>query len=376
MEGESLQHSLSEGRGLEERGPVLHEAEARLVDRLLRRLDDRGDEGGKEGRSEILKGLGRLQKLWQAITSFPSVYAEDRLGSRHRNFETLVETFSHVNPYATEAYLPTRAVLGRGYAVAKFNFCRMLGVIVEEFLADEEDADDLRDAVEDVTRSSVLTVIAEDLLMSISADDRLEEPLRRRSATLVADLWEMRAVGAIEEFFRLLTSIWRAKASITINYGTLAGVAEMFCLARAGCDPEFLSYFCRDDVGEEEHAALLEFMFNATYEELEVMRRYMREHGVKALAAEDVARIFNVPLARLHRTTHTAGDIFFTFRERQVMASQRLVRGLPGPKKTAEEYVMIYFLRRDLERQASAEQEENDYEEDRAADDLHASRPA
>jgi hypothetical protein len=315
--------------------------------------------------------MDRLKRLWDAIDCFPSIYSNKSLGSRKRSFETLVETFSHVNPYATEAYLPTRAVLGRGYAVAKFNFCRMLGILVEEFLSNYEEVDELREQVEDVMRSSVLTVIAEDLLTSISADERLEEPLRRRAATVVADLWEHRAVGAIEEFFSLLTSIWRAKSSITINYGTLAGVAEMFCLARAGCDPEFLSYFCRDDVGEEEHAALLEFMFNATYEELEVMRRYMREHGVKALAAEDVARIFNVPLCRLHRTTHTAGDIFFTFRERQVMASQRLVRGLPGPKKTAEEYVMIYFLRRDLERQVR-QREGNEGATDRDAQEMSA----
>ena len=345
MEGESLGQPSAKRKW-----SILQESEAALVKKLLNLLADRADDAGRQGRAALLKGIERLEGLWDAISQFPSIYSDESLGSRTRSFETLVETLSHINPYASEAYLPSRAVLGRGYAVAKYNFCRLMGVVADEFLSEREEIDELREDVEDVMRGAVLTVIAEDLLMSISGDDRLEERLRRRAAAVMAELWEDRAVGAIEEFFRLLTSIWRAKASITINYGTLAGIAEMFCLARAGCDPEFLSFFCRDDVGEDEHAALLEFMFNATYEELEVMRRYMREHGVKALAAEDVARIFNVPLCRLHRTTHTAGDIFFTFRERQTMASHRLIRGLPGPKKTAEEYVMIYFLRRDLER--------------------------
>ncbi len=322
---------------------VLHEPEADLVIRLLEKLESREGKA-QEGRRAILDGLARLKELWRAIDRFPSVLEAQTLGNRYRNFDTLVETLSHVNPYVTEAYIPTRAVLGRGYAMAKFNFCRMLGVIVEEFMEDDPDIDDLDQDVEEIMRDSVCTIIAEDLLMSIASDERNDEELRRKAASVVTGLWERREIQAVQAFFKVLASIWRAKSSITVNYGTLAGVAELFCLAQAGCDPEFISYFCRDDVGEDERTALLEFMFNATYEELEVMRRYMREHGVKALDAEDVARIFNVPMSRLHRTTHRAEDIFFTFRERQTMASHRLVRNLPGPKKTAEEYVMIYLL--------------------------------
>ncbi len=326
--------------------PVLQEAESELVEKVLKALD--GDKGNTaSGRKAITENIKRLEDLWKAIRRFPSVYSDENLGSRTRSFDTLVNTMSHVNPYAREAYLPTRAMLGRGYAVAKYNFFRLVGIVVEEFLLERESLAVIREDVENAMREAVLTVIAEDLLMSIAGDDHLETSLRRRAASILANLWEYRSVAAIEDFFGLLTSIWRAKASITINYGTLAGIAEMFCLARAGCDPEFLSFFCRDDVGEDEHAALLEFMFNATYEELEIMRRYMKEHGIKALAAEDVARIFNVPMSRLHLTTHTAADIFFTFRERQTMAFHRLIRGFPGPKKTAEEYVMIYFLSRE-----------------------------
>jgi len=325
---------------------VLHPRERELVEDLVKQLSLNGT---RDGVVAIEEGIERLEELWQAIDRFPSVYEAQRLGSRYRNFATLIEKFAHINPYVTEAYLPTRAVLGRGYAMAKFNFCRLLGVVVEEFLQDEPDVDDLMERVDDVMRESVCTIIGEDLLMSITSDERLEEDVRKLAVSAIAGLWEEREVGAMRGFFHVLTSIWRAKASMTINYGTLGGVAELFCLARGGCDEEFLSYFGREDVGADERAALLEFMFNATYEELEVMRRYMHEHGVKALGAEDVAKIFNVPLTRLHRTTHRPEDIFFTFRERQIMASHRRVRNLPGPKKTAEEYVMVYLLRRQLE---------------------------
>jgi len=325
---------------------VLHPKERKLVGELRKRL---ASTGAMDGIVALKEGIERLVELWKAIDRFPSVYEAQRLGSRYRNFATLIEKFAHINPYVTEAYLPTRAVLGRGYGMAKFNFGRLLGVVVEEFLQDEPDVDVLMEDVDDVMRESVCTIIGEDLLMSITSDGRLEEDVRKLAVSAIAGLWEEREVGTMRGFFHVLTSIWRAKASMTINYGTLGGVAELFCLARGGCDEEFLSYFGREDVGADERAALLEFMFNATYEELEVMRRYMHEHGVKALGAEDVARIFNVPLSRLHRTTHRPEDIFFTFRERQVMAAQRRVRNLPGPKKTAEEYVMVYLLRRQLQ---------------------------
>ncbi len=181
---------------------VLHEPEVAVVNRLLDRLE-RQEKKGEEGRRAILDGIARLKELWRAIARFPSVLDAQSLGKRYRNFDTLVETFSHVNPYVAEAYLPTRAVLGRGYAMAKFNFCRLLGVIVEEFMEDDPDIDDLEEEVEAVMRDSVCTIIAEDLLMSIASDERLEEELRRRAATVLAGLWERREVRAVHAVFRV-----------------------------------------------------------------------------------------------------------------------------------------------------------------------------
>jgi hypothetical protein len=51
-----------------------------------------------------------------------------------------------------------------------------------------------------------------------------------------------------------------------------------------------------------------------------------------------------VPLSRLHQTIVSPKDMFFTFRERQVNAYHRELHDLPGPKKTAEEYLMVYYL--------------------------------
>jgi len=76
------------------------------------------------------------------------------------------------------------------------------------------------------------------------------------------------------------------------------------------------------------------------------MRRYMQEQGRHALDAESVARLFDVKLDRLHTTTGTPQDMFFTFRERENWAIHRRLRKLDGPKRTAEEYVMVFVLGR------------------------------
>ncbi len=118
----------------------------------------------------------------------------------------------------------------------------------------------------------------------------------------------------------------------------------MLTLAKEGCDPEFIDYFSRNDISDNEIWALEEFLFNATYEELSYMRKIMKDEGLNVLKDEDVARMFSVPLTRLHTKSTTPEDMIYTFRERQIMARHRVLRDLPGPKRTAEAYVMLYYL--------------------------------
>ena len=60
--------------------------------------------------------------------------------------------------------------------------------------------------------------------------------------------------------------------------------------------------------------------------------------------ASKVASILKIPVTELHIQTYSFEELMYTFRERHTMANQRMTLGLPGPKRTAEEYLMIYLL--------------------------------
>jgi hypothetical protein len=262
-----------------------------------------------------------------------------------RDVHTLTRAICRSDPYSVEAYMPTRAVVGRSYLVAKFNFFRLLVRMCRHYMPEGRRRQELLDELGFSVRESVTSIIAEDVLVSIAADDGQDMDLRRKAIYRLADLWEHRTIRSVRDFFPLLYSVWDAKARVTISYGTLAGTTELLSLMREGCDPAVIDYFTSDQISEEERQALIELVFNATYEELETMRHYMERNKLDVVGPNDVAQIFNVPLSKLHQTTATAEDMFFTFRERQVNAYQRKIKTLAGPKKTAEEYLMIYYLR-------------------------------
>ena len=118
--------------------------------------------------------------------------------------------------------------------------------------------------------------------------------------------------------------------------GTLAGTQEIFELFQHGCDPQFVDYFTRPDPSENEVEAFREFLFATTAEELGRLEKQMIDTGTNSIA--------------LDRSTPIADDeptmVFYEFfRSRHLLATARRLANLPGPKRTAEGYVMISYLR-------------------------------
>lgn len=323
---------------------VLDPREALAVEHVLACMPD--TQGGQDGIAYIREGLVRLRALWNAVDSFPRIQECQTLGSRRRDLNTMLDTFSESEPYTMEAFLPTRAALARSYGMAKFNFCRMVSYVVQDHLPDCEETVELALEVASAGRSAAAAVIAEDVLRSIACDTNLDAALRRRATRILAALWDQRATRSMTDFAPLLDSAWRAKANVRIAYGTLVGMSELFQMLNSGLDSEFVDYFASDGVTPDQFAAFEEFLFNATHEQLKMMRAFMKESGQNSLDSTEVARLFGVEPGTLHTTTVRAQDMFFTFREREMWARFRRLSGQEGPKKTAEEYVMIYVIGR------------------------------
>ncbi len=323
---------------------VFEPEEIVLAGKVLAELAGVGSEEAASSAEYLRMAMEQLVRLRQVVTSYTSVIDPHMVAGHHRDVHTLAEAICRSNPYNIEAIVPTRAVVGRAYLVARFNFLRLLGRVAEYHMPVNSERDEMVDDINRFVRQAVTTIIAEDILISIAGDCNLRLELRRKATFVLADLWEHRTARPVREFFPVLVSVWEAKSRLAVSYGTLSGTSELLELIREGCDPAAIDYFTSDNLSKEEQQALFEMVFNATYEELETMHRYMEHNRKDVLGPSEVAQLFNVPLSDLHQTIENPKDMFFTFRERQVNAYHRLMHNLTGPKKTAEEYLMIFLL--------------------------------
>lgn len=296
----------------------------------------------RSGRAEAgeLAGVIRqhiewLEGLCRALSKYPSPLAEQTLGQRRRDLDTLVDILSRTNPAIFDMFLPTRAFLGRAIVMAEGNFYRLLRHVCQDVLAGAR-AGELTERVDQCLRVCLYTRLCEDVLASIASDVSLDRAVRSRAVVELAQIWEYQTTYRVSDFFPLLDTTWEARRRTTVTGGSLLGASEIVGLFQAGCDPQFVEYFARPALDEDELAAFREFLFGKTTEELDTQARQMQEAGAGSMKLHETI----APPVR-----DPASVLYGFFRGRHLQAVARRLANLPGPKRTAEEYVMIYYLR-------------------------------
>ena len=123
----------------------------------------------------------------------------------------------------------------------------------------------------------------------------------------------------------------------------MLGVSEILRLLQAGGDPEFVGHFARKTLTEDEQQAFQEFLIGVSTEKIQSIAQLMEDTGKSSITAEE-AGIPSQDQDGLENQPECLRFYAF-FRSRHLQASARRIRQLPGPKRTAEEYVMSYFLK-------------------------------
>ena len=288
----------------------------------------------EELRRHIHDQARSLELLGQVMAQYPSPLLDGQLGSQKRSIDTLVDTLSRSNPANFEFFLPTRALLGQALDRAESNFYRLLQHVCREIL----EGDRRRQLLEEATqrlRACLYTRLTEDVLSAIAADEELDRPVRAQAVRSLAQIWEHRLTYRVNDFFPVIEATWEARQRIAITGGTLGGTQEILALFAEGCDPKFVDYFTGPDLTGDRVEAFREFLFATPSEELARLTREMAERGDNCVALGDV---FNTPECDSART------FFEFFRARYLQAMARRVSGAPGPKHTAEGYVMMSHL--------------------------------
>ncbi|RMH03278.1 MAG: hypothetical protein D6702_06585 [Planctomycetota bacterium] len=290
----------------------------------------------------LVATLKRVARVGTAVHAYPPIFSELDLGGRHRDADSLVDLLGRVEEASADLYLPTRAVVGRVLVIAELNAWRLASYLhAEVHPAGAGGEDPVGAEIDHWLHGCVYSLLAEDVLRSLAMDRELARPVREKAVSGLCAMWESRHTYGARHFFPLLAATWAARRRIRVSVGTLLGVSEIFRLLQAGGDPEFVRFFCREQVASDEAEAFQEFLIGVPTERIRSLAELLEKEGGGVLGPAEAG--LPTP-GRDENGVHECVRFYEFFRDRHLAALARRIKDLPGPKKTAEEYVMIHYL--------------------------------
>lgn len=286
----------------------------------------------------IANNRAALEELARAISLYPSILESHQLGRSCRSVESLITALCEKAVPDMILHIPTKAILGRGYSIAKINFFIMLKYIVCEIESMSSHGATLNAMI----AGNVSGITAEEVYISIIEDMEIPEHIRSNAAYLLAHTWEYRLGYEVREFAPILGAIWKAREKLIPNFGTMLGFSELFLISD-NIESAWFDFLLRDRLSEEEIFALEEFIFGLTYEEIISVRAGMAERGKTSLSRAEVDDL----IESKHMDEYSSDDpreLYRSFRDRKLRARYRTRARLAGPRKTLEEYLMCFLL--------------------------------
>lgn len=326
---------------------IFTRTEADLV-RRLQLFADRGRAG--PFKADLLKametGIAGLGNIAEAIRAYPSLRERRTLGGKERSLQTLVDGLILGGEHAFEWNLPTKSILSRAFGIAKVNFLTSLRYVIEACQAEEVPA--LLETIASAVEEAVYTRLAEELIGSLITTPASDPEMKRLAALRLVELWEGRLSFTVDALAPVLRSAWQARQRAVRVFGTMMGTAEILQLLFASCDAKFVEWFARREVTAEEQQAFEEFLFDIPYESLQRVRYRMLEDGLSVVDRTRVEEYLGLPPDALRPTVGDPKELYIAFRRRRVRAQYRAATNAPGPRRTAEGYIMEAILRQQL----------------------------
>ena len=314
--------------------------ERRVLEATWQAIGASGHEQASEFLDLVGRHLNRSTVLSTALTSFPRVFDERTLGSRRRDLDTLVDLLEHASDADFDLFQPTRASIVRSVVLARLNLWRLLRYLAEEVF--DEEQGELQIELDARLHYCVYEKLTEELLAAVCMQSDVDRTLRRLATADLVSLWDDDASEQVRDFFPLLEATWEARRRMRVSVGTMLGISEMMRLLQAGCPPQFVEYFSRSKLSNDEGMAFQEFLIGVSTEQLHSLEQLMEEKGRCSLSPEEAQQALGLQSRR--EDGHIGVHAYHFHRERYLQAAARRIRMLPGPKHTAEEYMLLYYL--------------------------------
>jgi hypothetical protein len=254
--------------------------------------------------------------------------------------EPLLDLLCTVPEWDLDLHVPVRVIFGQAYVVAKINFFKALAYGLDSVGATEP----LRERVETELGQSIYTKLAEELFIAIVTDTRTERRVKVSAARSLFQVWQDRLVAEIDDFAPVLESVWRSRNKVRPVIGTTLGTHEFFHLLKNCTDTQFLEYF-ENVVPVEQIQAFEEFLFGLSWEQLTELRAQMERNNASTVSSAQAYETVGHPSSWAPQDGGPQ-SLYTSYKKRRVRAQYRALTNAPGPKKTAEEFVMTAFLMR------------------------------
>jgi hypothetical protein len=294
--------------------------------------------------AQILSGLiAELKATSDLLERQRPLRRPTALGGEARTETTLIDHLCTIDGLSGDLVLPLKATQSRTYLLTKINFLRAF-VKATSVIGSAPAALRITHDLREELAQSIYTLLGEELFLALLRKPDVSRRTKQRAADQLITVWDDAALE-IDDFAPLLESAWHARNRINSAYGTLLGATETFRLVTEDCRPEVLEFFGRDGMSADESAAFEEFLFNMTSEELATLRRAMQQQHLSAASPAWAAQVLDRQIEELeHSREIDPMALYRSYQRRQLAADFRLMSGAPGPRRTAEGYLMVYLL--------------------------------
>jgi hypothetical protein len=319
---------------------VLDRHESELVQQAMEAVASRSPAD-----AVILQGLiAELRATSELLDRQRPLRRPTQLGGEQRDEQTLIDHLCEIDGLSGDLVLPLKATLSRTHLLTKINFLRGFVKATSSLHQDVPTAVKMTHDLREELAQSIYTLLAEELFLALLRKPDVSRNTKQRVADQLITVWDDAALE-IDDFAPLLESAWHARNRINAAYGTLLGATETFRLVTEDCSPDVLEFFGRDGMSADESAAFEEFLFNMTSEELATLRRAMQQQHVSAASPKWAADVLGRQIEDLeHAHEIDPMALYRSYQRRQLAADFRMMSGAPGPRRTAEGYLMVYLL--------------------------------
>ena len=320
---------------------ILTPKERKLVNMVFDRLRTTAP----EALENLAARISDLERLTATIARFPSLMQRQVIaGQEVRTQESLIHALLDFRNGDRMLHLPTKAILGKGFLVAKFHTFVAISKTARNQHFPRVELEQLRSA----TLAIMFTIMAEDVYLSLLEDTSISLDIREQIATSLIILWEHRSDQTVADIAPVLEAVWLARDMIVPAFGTMVGTSELLRLT-IELDEQWTSFIKNRLEDPDVSKALEEFLFGLSFEQINLLKEKIKEQKYLSISRDDVYALLG---------EHIPVDIEFDPRNfylrytiRRDNARARTRMNKEGPHKTLEDHFVKFILEQNKEKQ-------------------------